>query len=271
MKKLFFFLASAFVLAASCSPQVYPVYLEVRQPSASGLDLARKTMSIVYMERQDTAFSRATASALARCLEKDYFGGEEAVSLYHVPAVDTISLEEMRSLVMTTDRDVVFLLSAEKGATPVREQIPVSSVLRIYDSLGEDAVHSYKGTALFSPSLASPVDSLSSEVARRISTRFLPQWKRESFSFYYYDTLDGQWSEALDLLYVGRLSKAIDKWLPLAQKGENIRRAAAGYNLAMAFYLLEDYALATRWLDYADSLENLTLSPGLHKRLEASH
>jgi len=54
-------------------------------------------------------------------------------------------------------------------------------------------------------------------------------------------------------------------------KGKNVtKRACASYNMAMAFYLLEDYEMSSRWLDLADRLEKLSLSDGLHKRL-ANH
>ena len=81
-------LAAALVLAVSCSPEIYTHYLEVRQPSDSGLDLSRKSMAVVYMDGNapaDSSFNRSVASALARALEEDYFGGEEVIGLYHVP------------------------------------------------------------------------------------------------------------------------------------------------------------------------------------------
>ena len=73
MKRFASCVAAALALAA-CSPQVYPLYLEVRQPSSSGLDLSRKTMGIVYMDSDspaDSTFDRSAASALARALEED--------------------------------------------------------------------------------------------------------------------------------------------------------------------------------------------------------
>ncbi len=53
------------------------------------------------------------------------------------------------------------------------------------------------------------------------------------------------------------------------KEGSAIKRAAASYNIAMAFYLLEDYEMAAKWLDMADSLENLSLSQGLRKRIKS--
>ena len=56
-------LVAALVVAA-CSPEIYPLHLEVRQPSASGMDLNRKSMSIVYMDGSnnlDSLLDRSTA------------------------------------------------------------------------------------------------------------------------------------------------------------------------------------------------------------------
>ena len=55
--------------------------------------------------------------------------------------------------------------------------------------------------------------------------------------------------------------------MELVKGGSAIKKAAASYDIAMAFYLLEDYEMAAKWLDMADSLENLSLSKGLRKRI----
>ena len=97
MKKLLFPLLALLALS-SCSPQVYTLVLDVRQPSQSGLDLARKSMAIVTMETPDSTFDRNAASAMARVLEQDYYGGEELVRMYRVPAADSVSLDLMHSM-----------------------------------------------------------------------------------------------------------------------------------------------------------------------------
>ena len=171
-------LVLAVLLAAACSPQVYPLYLEVRKPSASGLDLSRKSMTIVYVNGADSAFNRSVASEMARRLDADYFGGAENVSLFSVPPSDSVSLEDMHALVMDTEKDVVFLLSAKQGPQTSEGKRAVSARLLVYDSLGEDKIHVYSG-------LAESVDA--DEVGQRISKRFLSKWKTESYSFYYFD------------------------------------------------------------------------------------
>ena len=270
--KHFASLIAAALLLAACSPQIYPLYLDVRQPSTSGLNLNRKSMAIVYMDGAnpaDSSFDRSAASALARKLEEDYFGGEEVVTLYHIPSADTVTLDAMHSLVMDTEGDVIFLLSSSLGEKTPEGAQPVSSRLLVYDSMGTDKLYRFNGSALIPAPAGPDAPSQAEEVGNRISTRFLSQWKTESFSFYYFDGLYDGWFDALERVHEGQMGKAIDAWTPLVKTGSNIKRACAAYNMAMAFYLLEDYEMSERWLALADKMENLSLSAGLHTRLNA--
>lgn len=292
-------LAAALVTLAACSPQIYPLYLDVRQPSASGLELNRKSFAIAYSEGPDTLYDRAVASSLARALEADYFGGEEVVDIYRVPDADSVSLQTMHELVMDTNSDVIFLLSSRLGAPVLSANqpvsgavsadsafvcpvnIPVNTSLQVYDSMGEDKVLRFKGKAVLRPNVYNngtpstealgtlarhSLDDKADEMGDRISRRFLSEWRTESFSVYYYDT--DSWYKPLAHLAEGKFSAAIDGWADLARRGSNLSRACASYDIAMALYLMEDYEMAAKWLEMADKLETLSLSPGLHKRLE---
>lgn len=271
MKRFASCVVAALALAA-CSPQVYPLYLEVRQPSSSGLDLSRKSMAIVYMDGvnpADSSFDRSAASALARSLEEDYFGGEEQVGLFHTPTADSVSLNAMHALVMDTGKDVIFLLSSRLGETKEDGALPVSTSLAVYDSMGNDKIRSYSGSALIPAPAGKDAPSQAEVVGERISSRFLSKWKTESFSFYYFDTFTSEWETPLDNVEKGRFAKAVDGWAPLVKVGSSVSRACAAYNLAMTFYLMEDYEMSKLWLDFADKLEQLPLSQGLHARLNA--
>ena len=266
-------LLSAFLLAA-CSPQIYPLYMDVRQPSSSGLDLSRKSMSLVYMDGDngvDSLFDRHTASALARALEEDYFGGEPVIGLYHIPSADSVSLEKMHSLVMDTEGDVVFVLASHLDVpadTTVMASVLLRTSLSVYDSMGEDKVLRFKGSTALAMTRMKELPEKAEEMAGRIVKRFLSQWKTESFRFYYFDGLDDSWTDALSLVAEGKIGKAMDLWMPLIKGRDVVKRACAAYNMAMGFYLLEDYRMSAHWLDYADKLETLSLSPGLRKRLD---
>lgn len=299
-------LLSAVLLLAACSPQIYPLYLEMRQPSPSGVDLTRKSLSVVYLDGTnpvDSLFDRAAASALARELEADYFDGREEVGIYHIPSPDSISLSLMHSLVMDTGADVVFLLSSHlgeavleperpvTGATSVDSafvsavNLPVKTALRVYDSMGEDQVREFGGSATLVDEVYSngmltqdalraaagrQGDRQGEQVGMRISKRFLSQWKTESYSFYYFDTWDADsWVEALEHMGSGEVGKAMDKWMKQVRNTDPMRQACAAFNLAQALYLLEDYEMSARWLQTSQKWEELSLAPGLQKRLDA--
>ncbi|MBR1698606.1 MAG: hypothetical protein IJ714_02335 [Bacteroidales bacterium] len=298
-------LALAMAVSA-CSPQIYSMYLDVRHPSKSGLTLSGKNISIVYMDgytQVDSLFDRQVASSMARQLEEDYFNGQEKVGIYRIPSADTVTLEKMHSLVMETEGDVVFLLRSKLGEPTLESNrpvsgasspdsafvcpavVPVKTQLDVYDSMGEDKVHHFQGSAVLrarvfnngiltddglkSLSLRS-MGAEADKVGERVSTRFLSNWVTESFSFYYVDPSSSDiWVEALVKVLDGELTDAVDKWGLLVKSGSAQKRACACYNIAQAFYLMGDYSLSSRWLDEAEKLENISLAPGLRKRLAA--
>lgn len=301
-------LVAALVGLASCSPEIYTYYLDVRRPSDSGLDLARKSMALVYMDGEvpaDTAFNRSMASSLARALEEDYFGGQEVIGIYRIPKADSLSLDLMHSLVMDTGEDVIFLLTSALGE-PVMEtnqevhnarsvdsayvcpaQVPLNTALYIYDSMGDDVVRRFNGNTVLRPlvynSGITPAENLkdkarlataggeAEKVGERISQRFISNWQTESFSFYYYDDSNSErWIDAIGSTMDGKFAAAIDAWAPFLQGNDDRQRACACYNMALAFYMMGDTGLSARWLESANNLyPDLVLIPGLQKRIEA--
>lgn len=262
MKKLGFLLLAAAV--AACSPQIYPLQMDVRGPSSSGIDLGKKSMAIVYMDGHntlDSLFDRHAASAFARELEKDYFGGEEAISISRIPSADSVGLDLMHALVMETGGDVVFLLDSKVDAN-------VGTSLYVYDSMGKDKVLRYNGTAALDNLLGEGFEEKGENVGHRIARRFLSNWKTENFSFYYFEDYSSElWYKPLQDAGDGKMASAIDGWAKIAKSGSDLKKACACYNIAQAFFLMGDYSLSSRWLDEADRFENLSLSPGLRKRL----
>lgn len=308
MKKRLILAAAAALLLTACSPEIYNVFLEVRQPSSSGLSLAGKSMAVVYMdgpEKVDSLLSAGAASVFAEALEKDYFGGEPVIGMYAYPVADTVLVEDMHKLVMDTGEDVVFVLKSVVGTpkdgknNPFQKathpdsayvyapKVPVSVKLYVYDSMGADLVKSYKGTTLINAAVFNsgivPEDNLNDQVKTRIpaiasrsmgermSKHFISDWKPESFSFYWFDDIQSsKWLGALDKVREGKFTDAIKIWEPLVKGRNQYKAAHACYNMAMAFYLLGDMQLASKWLDQAESLENVSQVVVLRKRIAKS-
>ena len=305
MRRFTLTLGLAALALAACSPQTLTMNVDMRHPSKSGIDLGRKSMSVVYMDdgTVDSTFSNAVASSLARSLEEDYFGGREAIGVYKIP-VDSVSLDLMHRLVIDSGDDVVFLLgppafgevaltenTAVKDPVSVdsayvaQAQIPYNAKLFVYDSMDkEDRLHVFRGGSIlrsqvFSSGVTAPeylkeralvTKDLSADlVGKQISNRFVPTWKTESYSLYYYDGMDGDWERAAIQAYDMNWKRAADIWMKKVNEGSTSKRACACYNTALAFYMMGDLNLATKWLDRADQWGTPTLSPGLRKRIEA--
>ena len=305
MRRAFLFAGVAALVLASCSPQTFTMNVEMRYPSKSGIDLSRKSMSIVYMDdgQADSTFSNRVASALARNLEEDYFNGNEVIGVYKVPS-DSVTLDLMHGLVMDSGDDVIFLLGRPTFGEPsvsnnaavqhsrsvdsafvANVQIPYNVRLYVYDSMDKsDRVRDFRGNSI----LRVPVynngvmaqDYIAAQgvkdkvegaelIGAQIFNRFAPVWKAEGYSLYYYDDFEGDWIDAINYVYNYEWKKAADIWMGKMNVRNEEKKACACYNTAVAFYMLGDLNLATKWLDRADTLYDLALSPGLRKRIEA--
>lgn len=305
MRRSLLFAGAAALALASCSPQTFTMNIDMRYPSKSGIDLSRKSMSIVYMDdgQADSTFSNRLASALARNLEEDYFNGNEAIGVYKIPT-DSVTLDLMHNLVMDSGDDVIFLLGrpsfgevalpdnvAVRNARSVdsafvtNAQIPYNARVYVYDSMGkEDQLLNFRGNSI----LRVPVynngvtareylveqamkqkDESAETIGSQIFNRFAPTWKTETYSLYYYEGFTDKWLDAINYVFDYQWTKAIDIWMGMMDIKNLEKRACACYNTALAFYMLGDLNLATKWLDQADKLASLSLSPGLRKRIEA--
>ena len=305
MRRFTLTLGLAALALAACSPQTLTLSVDMRHPSKSGIDLSRKSMSIVYMDdgTADSTFSNGVASSLARSLEEDYFAGREAIGVYKIPA-DSVSLDLMHRLVMDTGDDVVFLLgppafgevalsenAAVRNSVSVdsafvaQAQIPYNARLFVYDSMDkQDRLQMFRGSSIlrtqvfsngvtaseFLKEKALEAKDLGADlVGKQISNRFVPTWKTEGYTLYYFEGWDEDWIEAISLAYDMNWKAAADIWMKKVNENSYTKRACACYNTALAFYMMGDLNLATKWLDRADQLGAPSLSPGLRKRIEA--
>ena len=304
MKAKMIVAAAAAMLLAACSPETYSIYLDVRQPSASGMDLSRKSMAIVYMDgpaKVDSLLGAYSAASFAEAMEKDYFNGEESIGIYAYPAADTVTIDNMRSLVMDTGEDVVFLLKSRVGEPAevsnvenikanhadsvyiCKAKVPVNVSLYVYDSMGKDTVKSYTGNAAAKAAVYNsgivPEENLrdllkarvpvvaGGSIGERISTRFIGGWATESFSFYWFDDMYAEeWFSAIMKAQEGKFADAVKGFEPFLKKG-NFKAAHACYDIALCFYLMGDLELSMKWLDEADKLENVSKTGALRRRI----
>lgn len=255
------------MLAASCAPSRHAIHLEMRYPSKSGLDLAGKVVSVVYLENDDETanqFNEGIADAFASALEKDYGTGEGSIGIYRMRNSDGAKYatrDSLLNLLVDTDADAVFLFDTLKLG-PVLNDGSTQFTMSLYCFDGmdkEEKVHTYKGTS------TAVLANGAGRAGAQIASSFKSQWKSEQYSLMYYD--NENWYSALDRAEVYDWKGAMDIWMTFLSSSDPLRRSSAAYNIATACYMLGDYGLAAEWLDYSDKESKLTHSDNLRKRI----
>lgn len=293
----------------ACSPQTFTMNLETRQPSLSGFDLGGKSLSVVYLEEagKDTVFAKHLATGFAEALEKDYFGGRQAVGVYRMekqPGADYASRDTLLNLVLDSEDDVIFLFDApvfqeatlgEANASSLQSpdssrvvvaRVPYSLRMYAYDSMNKaDTVRTFVGNSTLNQVIFGSektteaqyqrhlwdntvnVAAQAADAGNRSATKFKPVWKEEAFTFYYYDST--AWTDAAQAAYDFKWNVAVDKWMSLLNTKNYEKRAYAEYNLAAACFLMGDVELASQWLDQSDKDGKVELSNTLRRKIQA--
>ena len=174
-----FLFCSLSLTAVSCGPSTFTMDVEMRDVSSSGLDLAKKTFSVVYIDNGDAADSTFCASAadgFAQRLESGYFSGERVINVFRldsIPGADYAAKDTLVNILMDVGTDVVFLLEPPVlGQATVGEpvkvraggkipadssylseaEVPFTIRLNVYDSMNEaDSVFSFNGKSTARP------------------------------------------------------------------------------------------------------------------------
>lgn len=269
-------------LTVACGPTAYTIDVEARQPSKSGLDLTGKTMSVVFLDNgisEDSLFIASMSESFANSLDLEYFGGDSLVGIYALeplPDVRYSEKEGMLEVLMETGSDVVFLFDVPVFDSPTISSVPTtgstkaaaegtfpySIAMYAYDSMNSsDRVFDFKGYEVAKSSAyleggetmekqTSLLKANLVEEARKsgvsASVKFLPQWQRETYLFYLYES--ETWYESYYAVNDYDWKKAIDIWMTLLDTKNLQKKACAEYNIAVACYMSAQYKLALEWI-----------------------
>lgn len=262
------------LLVISCGPSRHAIHVEMRHPSRSGIELAGKNLSVVYVsgrDAKDDKVSENMADKFSQALEQSYGTGEGSVGLYSVDTKmgDYSGRDSLLKFIANTSADVVFLMDVVPTGDVTPAGKPVKVNLYCYDGMNqEDRVKKFAGTRVLP---ASDDEELFAEAAKAgevFAESFKSQWKHEQYSIAYYD--GSQWYEAFLRAEQFDWKGAMEIWISLLDTRDMMKKAAAEYNIAVACYMLGDIELAEDWLDRSDHDNEMpTLSEALRKRIEA--
>ena len=296
--------ASAFLV--SCAPQAFTMNLEMRYPSKSGMDLAGKSISVVYLDDlsgKDSVFCEHLANSFSLALEKEYFNGKSIIDIYRMEkdmGGNYVSKDTLRKLVMDTGKDIVFLFdspdfgkpkfsSAQNAGVPAQDggnkfyaTFPISVSLFVYNSMDKsDSVKVFKGTTTtretvfaaqntsedeMERSLWKSMEAIGDRTGKRSAENFLSTWKSEAYNLIYYDAPEA-WSKAAQAAYEYRWQEAITIWMSLLNTQNLEKRSYAAYNIAVACYIVGDLNLASEWLKKADQYNQTSLTANLKRKI----
>lgn len=302
-------IVAAMSMMFSCGPSKHIMHLEMRYPSRSGIELAGKTVSVIYLQGKDsisTSFAEAMADGFAYAVENEYGTGDGSVGIYRLEAERGgmySSRDTLFNLLMDTGSDVVFLLDTVKlesmeieGATRVAATTsPDSSyvsmarmpfTIRIYgfDAMNKEGkVYAFGGSSVARPDVYSDGKCPSSQLmVKAYSTLADEAWNagneiadsfRSQWKNEQYSVVyynSQDWYDALEKALRYDWKGAMDIWFGLLETNDMMKRACAEYNIALSCYMLGDLNLAGQWLDRSDQDNRLpNISESLRKRIDA--
>ncbi|MGN1216000.1 MAG: DUF6340 family protein [Candidatus Cryptobacteroides sp.] len=293
----------------SCAPQALVVSPEMRGPSKSGMNLFGKSIAIVYQvgdSENSNNFSAGLADGFASRLEEDYFNGEPAVEAFTVKAVagvDYSCRDSLRSLVMQTGKDVVFLVGNPSLGEPSAGEpskvvggkrpadssyvsivkMPFSVSFHVYDSMGYDEVKGFEASKEMKPQVFCPAGASSSRIISNFwkgisepsylagyqaAGSFVSTWKTEHFCLVYYDTMSSSWDRPTSDALSFNWKDAIEGWISLLDTSDPEKKACACYNIALGCFMMGQPALALEWLDRSDAERPISLSTELRSKIK---
>ena len=307
MKKILTVIAAAALMTA-CGPSRHSVHVEMRHPSKAGVDLAGKTVSVVYLENDNqtaSAFVEGMADGFAYALEQDYATGEGSVGIYRMrqsPGGIYSSKDSLVNLLIDTDADVVFLFdtvavgtmspggpaavaspSSADSSYVSAVNLPFKMKLYCFDAMDKkEKVYNFSGSSVAvmdvysdgKQSLKTIVDKASGVVPQAgwESGMTVADSFKSQWKHEQYSIVyfDGsKWYDALAYAENYDWKAAMDIWIGLLDTNDMLRRSCAEYNLSVACYMLGDYDLAEKWLDRSDADNLLPVSDAMRKRINS--
>lgn len=307
MKKTLIAISAVCLTLASCAPMKHAVHVEMRHPSRSGVDLAGKDISVVYLETDNTVantFSEGMADGFAYTLEQDYGTGEGSVGIYRMRMSENgnyASRDSLFNILMDTGADVVFLFDTVRlgtivigGSTRVaspssqdssyvsRATMPYTMKLFCFDAMDQkEEVKAFGGTSVARPDIYSDGKRTSGELMKTAMKNIDSDgWNAGVLVA---DSFKSQWKhEQYSIVYYetekwyDALVKAeqydwkgaMEIWLGLLDTGDLMKRACAEFNISVACYMLGDYHLASEWLDRSNEDNKLPISDAMRKRID---
>jgi len=260
-------------------PAKYPVELENR---SIALFVSTDTSSNAgnYLSENDSLHMVSVATGIAKELENKLTLEEGAVYVFkHYPGNDRkYDLNYIQNLSFTSNSDIVIILDSLKIGKPIlinNITSPMGDMYRsnyIFATVSSDLMV-YNGTAgtllsnivqkdtvyweLLSRNdvrdeailyrVNNSIDAISNDLGEELVNKLFPFWIEQQRTLFSYRNRD--WTKAHDFANKFLWKEAMDIWLKQTADQDNVKAAAAAFNMAVACELTDRLDLALEWLE----------------------
>lgn len=259
--------AAALVMTMSaCSYYTYPVEIERKAPSVTGLDLPGKSISVSFVDKgqKDSLFMASLAENFAVGLESFLFDSESAIDLFaidYTKGADYTDRDTLTNLILTTDADVAFLFDSPEYTIESGDTSYVRMKFYVYDSMAKvDSVYAFSGRKKYTGEYDLPALT-----GTQFSQYFQPQWNKEEVKVYFSD--DEKTQQAALFAADFQWNKALTLWLDTVATKNLQKKALMSYNIALACHMLGNDEMAITWLDRAEATYEVGQAKSLRARI----
>ena len=238
--------------AVSCGPSRYMIDVEMRHKSEAGIDLTGKNITVAYPTASDSQFGtyiESLADGFAWNIQDQYKQTIDAVGVYPLEGSGSqyASRDSLVNILLKTGSDVVFLFDKVDYGT-------IS--LRCYDAMNhEDKMLSYATKPNMLIEDPSKDATQGWDQGKNLVESFIPQWKHEQYSIYYFNT--DKWLQALEKADMYDWKGAMDIWFTFLDSNDPLKRSCASFNIATACFRSGDHPFAIAWLYPSHKLHKL--------------
>ena len=283
------YLLNAVILTASCSPSLYELAVDVRQPASVSIANIEDKSIAVYVaaeetsaEEDDASLPIRFASGLAAGFEKNLGLEEGAVYVYnHYPerGASPYVMDYIQSLSRQADSDMLILVeNVQVSDFTLMDNIAATSQsvqymhalfesnFSVYDGITAEQItqKTIKDTVYLevlsnnsttrssrTGGVEVAVNAIASRIGGDVADIFFTGWKRESRYLYVYNSL---WRSAFNYARAFEWDRAIAVWTAELTRNGGYKAACAAINIAVGCEMTGRADLALEWLNAAEKM-----------------
>lgn len=271
----------------SCAPMVAYIEMEKKISPERELDFSNKKIALlenIDASGSDSLFISSLSNGISKAIEEHYSYPEKSLPVFAVEnnGIDIESNSGLLAYAALTSSDILIMvedyLPGNFSVKSVDEKIyrngvfymqkdvtlPYTVKYTVFDADKMQVLYKDTYSDTLSWKIASNNEITDLNAVSKVGdnlypalekssytwiSSMLPTWVSDARIVYVYDS--EQWINAYENARVFKWKEAIDIWIGLADSKNDMKAAAAAFNVAVALEVTGEYELADKWLQYS--------------------